>query len=389
MNRQNGPSRLQPYPVNVAYLIESIGAGGAERQLVELATHLDRARFAPRILVWTPGDFFAEGTRLKEVPVHRQIRRSQLDFSALQQVVQWLRDGEVDLVHGYLNTGSFYAVLACLLARRGVALATQRTSERTLHAWQRHRKAWVHRQAAVTVSNNERGRDFVMRLAQVPPERVAFIPNGIDLHRFRPVSDERRAALRRQWQWPADRLVFLSVGRLEPVKNYLGLAHALAALAPSANWQACWMGDGTTTYAGEVAACLHRLGLAARVDVRPPHHAIEEAYQAADVLVLTSVREGTPNAVLEAMACGRPVLATEVGDVGRYVRHGVNGWLLPPGEPAAWPALLQCVLGTPAAVRARMGEAARATLVAMGMDVATMAARHEALYEQLLCLNQP
>ena len=84
------------------------------------------------------------------------------------------------------------------------------------------------------------------------------------------------------------------------------------------------------------------------------------------------------------MACGRPVVATDVGDVRRYIRSGENGWLLPPDRPEDWPACLEQVGRTPAEVLQRMAAAARETVVRMRMDVDTMVDRHRALYKKLL-----
>jgi glycosyltransferase involved in cell wall biosynthesis len=106
-------------------------------------------------------------------------------------------------------------------------------------------------------------------------------------------------------------------------------------------------------------------------------------YHAADYLVLSSHNEGTPNVVLEAMSCGLPILSTAVGSVPSFVKPGVNGWLVPIKNP---PALAEAMIGAMTAqqdVRRRMGQAARNTILARGLDWKGSAERLMHYYEEL------
>ena len=314
--------------LSLAFLIESLRCGGAERQLLELVSRLDSERFRSRVLTWLDDPFYLRQWS-PLVPVHYLPRQGRMDPRPVWVAAQWLRSGEVDLVHGFSDIGNLYAAGAALLARRGVVVTSQRTAGRKAELLQRWHKPWAHRRSRVTVANSESGVREVLRLTGLSKERVRFIPNGLDLERFRPVVAERRRALRMRLGWPPEARVLLTVGTFSRVKNHEGLVEIYRLLAPRDDLFICWIGDQETDHISTVRAALDALPPGRQVHLRPAMSAIETAYQAADLLVHASLREGTPNVVLEAMACGCPVVGTDVGDMARYVRPGETGWLAP------------------------------------------------------------
>ena len=366
--------------MGVAILVESLRAGGAQRQITELALGLDRERFEPRVLVWEDGDFYANVLADAGIEVVRHRRRGRLDPRPALTVARWLRSGVVGVAHGFDSTGNLYAAVGRAMARRGVAVAAERSEERPLEGLSGLHKGWSHRHASVTVANSHAGARFVRKLAG-PGVRVEVIPNGIDLGRFRVGGqEEARAAL----GWPAGGRVLVTVATVGPVKNHLALAMALEGLRTDAGWEARWIGVHDGEYAERVARYVERAGLGARVHVHDPIPNVEDAYRASDVVVLCSQHEGTPNAVLEAMASGRPVVATAVGDTPRYVEDGVTGWLAPTPDPAAIRRAIASALQCTDEELAAMGEKGRLRLEELDMGIETMVRRHEELYERVL-----
>ncbi len=370
-------------PVGVGFLVESLRSGGAERQLTELAARLDRARFAPRVLVWHDADFYGEALRDAGVQIVRHPRRGKLDPSPAILVARWLRSGQVRIAHGFDNTGNLYAALGRTLGRRGVAVASERNEARPLPELSGLHKAWSHRHATVTVANSRAGAEFVREVAG-PGVRVETISNGVDLCRFTPVEPEERARLRERLGWPADRRIMLTVATADQRKNHLALAMALERMGSLDGWDARWIGVRAPGYTAQVERFLERSGLSGVVHMHDPIPNVEDAYGASDLVVLPSKHEGTPNAVLEAMASARPVVATDAGDAAVYVEPGVTGWLARSPDPASIRrALEEAVARTPGELTA-MGEKGRVRLEELGMDVETMVRRHEDLYERLL-----
>ncbi len=370
--------------IGVAILVESLRSGGAQRQITELALGLDREQFEPSVLVWEEGDFYTGVLREAGVEVVRHRRRHRLAPGPALTAARWLRSGRVRVAHGFDSTGNVYAVLGRALARRGVAVAAERSEERPLEGLSGLHKAWSHRHATVTVANSHAGARFVRKLAGAGAW-VEVIPNGVDLERFR--VGEREPA-RDALGWPAEPRVLLTVATVSPVKNHLALAMALEGLKPMDGWEARWIGAHDGDYAEHVRRYVKRAGLSPMVHLHEPLPNVEDAYRASDVVVLCSQHEGTPNAVLEAMASGRPVVATAVGDASRYVEDGVTGWLAASPDPASIRRALSAALECTTEELAAMGEKGRLRIEELSLDVATMVRRHQDLYERLATVTQ-
>ncbi len=160
-------------------------------------------------------------------------------------------------------------------------------------------------------------------------ERVDVVPNGIDRQAFRP---RDRLEARRALGLPERQPIVLYVGHLSPEKGAHDLLRAFAALNPGLGAQLVMVGDGSGTAACRSLA--EELGVAARFVGAQPHETIPVWLAACDVLALPSWNEGMPNVVVEALACGRPVVATAVGGIPEVVT-GVSGMLVPPRDVAA------------------------------------------------------
>ena len=194
---------------------------------------------------------------------------------------------------------------------------------------------------------------------------ITLLSDGVDLERFAP--GDRAAARRALGLDPQARIVAY-VGRLVPGKGIRTLVDATAALAQSHDVQVVLIGGGPL--ADVVVARAHARGVADRVRVvgEVAHDAVPTWMQAADVVTLPSAAEGFPNSVREALACGRPVVATPVGDLPCIVTTDV-GRLVPVDDAGALASALAAVLSAewdPAAIRARVAgmtwaENARAT----------------------------
>jgi len=164
-------------------------------------------------------------------------------------------------------------------------------------------------------------------------ERTHVVPNGVDIVRFRPLD---RAASREALGIPLDERMILAVARLDPVKGLDLLAAAVAALLAREGMGAARarvVGDGPGRRAVEGAIRRSGAGDAVRLEGARAPDALPLWYAASDVVCLLSHSEGCPNVVLEALACGRPVVATDVGGIPDLVQDGENGFLVRTREP--------------------------------------------------------
>ncbi|HEY5944521.1 MAG TPA: glycosyltransferase, partial [Kofleriaceae bacterium] len=233
----------------------------------------------------------------------------------------------------------------------------------------RRMTSWALPQAARVVAVSRALADEVVAMG-VDRERVAIVMNGVDGELFKP---RDRASARAELGLPQGPLA-VYVGNLKPEKGVLDLGKAWPAVLrhlPDATLVV--VGDGPL--AGELAAMTKGLGERVRLIPRQPLEKVPSYLAAADILVLPSHSEGTPNVVLEALASGRRVVATAVGGVPDLITSGVLGSLVPPHDPDALADALMIAL------RAPYDQIEVARLGARGGWAASAAALHAVLKE--------
>jgi glycosyltransferase involved in cell wall biosynthesis len=213
----------------------------------------------------------------------------------------------------------------------------------------------------------------------VPEERRSLLPNGVDERAFRRRAAPAAAALRRSV--PEGRLVLAAVGRLSAEKGFDLLVRAMASLRAAGADVELWIageGDGR----GELQARIDGCGLAGRVKLLGFVEDVSQVFEASDAFALSSLREGLPNVLLEAMAMEVPVVAAAVGGVAAVVRDGENGLLCAPRDADA---LAQGLvrLHTDDALRRRLASAARRT-VEERFTFGARAAAERRIYDRVL-----
>jgi glycosyltransferase involved in cell wall biosynthesis len=225
----------------------------------------------------------------------------------------------------------------------------------------------------------------------LPRERFRLIPNGVDLERFRSATVEERRALRGEIGLPVGARVTLFIGFFSREKCPDVLFEAWARSAPADPGSVLvFVGARHSTYyeidrrmAEAVERRVVELGLAGRVVFVEATREIDKYQRAADVFVLPSVREGLPNALLEALACGTPCVATRLdGVTDVLIEDGVSGLLVPPRDEAALQSALERLAADPEGARA-MGARGRER-IARDYSASTMGRRYLAAYQELL-----
>lgn len=238
-------------------------------------------------------------------------------------------DGPFDVIDAhYLYPEGVAAVMLGLLFRLPVVLTARGSDVNLFPKFAVPGKLirWAVDSAAATVTVSKALRDSLLALG-AQPERVAVMRNGVDLEMFAPDDRGRaRASL------GCTRYTVLSVGNLKPDKGHDVVVEALSRLPDS---ELIIAGGGDDR--GRLEGLAARVGVADRVRFVGvvPHDALRQYYEAADILVLASVSEGWPNVLLEAMACGTPVVATAVGGVLEIVQVPEAGRIISERTPQA------------------------------------------------------
>ena len=372
--------------VRIALFAPLLGTGGTQRHIQQVVALLDPARFHVEVLTLRAGgevedELRAGGVSVRSLSVGARLGSART-LRAIVAAARALRRGRIDVVHGYQWRPALVGALAGRLAGVPLRLA----SKRSLTGEDRQaERAWRHiaRQVDTVIVNADalrvEGEERGMRC------RWALLQNGVDTDHFRlaPPDPGARAALGLDPQRP----VVGTIGRLEDRKGHDQLLRAAGTMLAGGNGrrpQIVIVGDGPLRE--KLQAQAHSLGVADSVrfvgtvaDVRP-------SLAAMDVFVLPSHAEGMSNALMEAMAAARPVVATAVGGNTEVVVDGKTGVLIPPADPAAIADAIAALLRDPDRA-AGLGAAAR-EFVTRRFGARARVAELEHLYEERLALRR-
>lgn len=364
--------------IRVLYTIPELLYGGAERQLVELASRLDRTRYAPAIAVLRPGGPLEPAAREAGVEVIATPRRGRLDPRPAFRIADVARRRKVDVTHSFLFLDGFYGRVGAALAKVPVRIASLRGVDYAPGSRHSYADRLLQRITDCLVLNSRRMRRYARScgLRQTP---IVVIPNGVDVERAARVAD--REAVRHELGLSPKQVVFGFVGRLSPEKGVDLFLRCAARLAVRHREMACVIvGDGPERPRTE--RIIRELSLEWRVKLTGWRPDVARVLSGLDALALTSRSESFPNVVLEAMAAGLPVVSARVGDVPGIVREEETGLLAPVEDVEAITDAMRRLL-VDADLRGRMGRAGRSRAEAL-FGVERMVRRYEALYERLL-----
>ena len=367
-------------PVRIAYVIGELGKGGAEYQLHQLLSALDRARFMPRVFVLAAGGHWTEPIRRLGVQVEELPRRGPADVRRLLRLRRALRTFAPHVLHTIRWSGNTYGRLAALGLGIPVVIAAERVRYLT-RPWGRvFVDRLLDRVTDGYLVNSASIADGLVARERIARRKIRVVCNGIDL-RATPAFVVDRAPGRAAAGLPPDRRLVAQVGRLIEQKDFPTFLRAVAIVtAAVADVDFLVVGDGALRRSLE--AEVRRLGIEPRVRFTGLRHDVPALLAAVDVLALTSTFEGMPNAVLEAMTMGAVAVATDVGGCRELVVSGETGFLVPTADPQAVADAVVRLLRDGALCR-RMALAARRR-IETEFTVERLARRTEAAYAELL-----
>ena len=343
-------------PLSILMLLGGLGVGGAEHQAVALAGALERRGHGITIVSLSDGPLRAsieqQGLALEVLP-----RPWSFSPAAIPALAQVLRRVAPDVVYAFLDVQWLVALAARTLAPGARVVLGLRSSQYFRHSDGARDKA-VHqltrhfgRFADLLIANSLSGlNDFNQHVPQAPDGVV--VPNGIDPTRYYPDPEGRRV-LRELWAVSPTETLVGHVGRLDPVKNHEMLMRAFAVMARSdARAKLVCVGDGSAARVQSLRDCATQHGIVDRVIFAGGRSDLPAVFSALDVLALSSVREGFPNVVAEAMLCGVPAVVTDTGASADIV--GALGEVSPCGNADAFAAgLTRLIMRRSAALSAR------------------------------------
>lgn len=349
--------------IHVLLVAEDLDYGGAERQVVELANNLDPDRFDVHVCALSDYVPLSEGLRDAKCRLHTIKPLHRYDFTVIPRLAYLLRTLRADIVHGFLFTADIFSRFAGHLAGTKVVIGSERNAVRRIE--RRHvlglklTRRWVD----VIIANSNAGAEYNGRVFNRPASDYRVVHNGVDTERFRPIDG---TAVRQELGIPLSCPVIGCFANMKGQKNHEMLFRAFRLVLDSLpETRLLLVGDAPAQSKGSLGgykARMHRLV----DDLKIRHRCLflghqkhtEELYPVCDITALSSLFEGTPNVLLESMACGIPFVATDVSDNQCVAKHGETGLLVAVGDEVGMAHHIKSLLSNPVA-RYEMGQRAR------------------------------
>ncbi len=381
-------------PIRVARIIARLNIGGPAIHAALLTERLDPSRYRSWLIAGSEdpheGNYLDlrqwRVASLEKIPeLGREIRGGQ-DLVTLVKLIRLIRRLRPHVVHTHTAKAGTLGRLAAWFCRVPVIVHTYHGH--VFHGYFSPAKTrlfvaierWLARRTTCLVAVSEQERHDVLALGIGRAGRFTVVPLGLDLDALLH-AERRRGELRAELRVPdTDRLVGI-VARLVPIKQherFIEMAARLASQDPRLRFVIVGDGERRAELEGLVAA----VGLSAQTHFLGWRADLDRVYADLDVVVLTSRNEGSPVALIEAMAAARPIVSTRVGGVPDVVADQTTGLLVPLGDPQALADAVRRVLDD-AALAARLGAAARAAVEAR-YDAQRLLADVDRLYQRLL-----
>ena len=375
----------------VMLFTDSFIHGGTERQLVETLRLLDRSKYDLQVgCLKRRGPFLADvqalGIPVTEFPITSLANRST--FTWMRKLVHFLREEKIDLVHSFDYYTNLFAIPAARWAGVPVVIASRRNLAHNRSTFERAALGGACRLADGIVANSRVAAGVATGGADADSAKVAVIYNAINPGDFRTAA--YNPELRTELNLPVTAMIVGVLAALRPEKGHRTFLRAAAQVAagwnqPRRELRFVLVGEGSEQMALQILA--RELGISDRVIFAGDRRNVADWLGALNVIVSPSDAESLPNAVLEAMASARPVVATRVGGVPEIVEEGATGLLVPPGDSGAMAAAILNLVSNEGLCR-RMGAAGRAR-IEQDFRPERAKERLEIFYDRLLRKKRP
>lgn len=310
----------------VLCLIDGLGLGGAQRQLVGLAHLLQQKGYDVDLASYHRNDFYLP--LVESLGIHHiQLTPSSHKLSKLLLVRRLVKQNKYDTIISYLNGPNSLACLCKILGFKGKVIVSDRAVKQKKGRAKRILYT-MYKTADHIVPNAYSQADYIAHNFPKLSAKVTTITNFTDIEKFKPSTTDSTSN---------SHLNILCASRISHEKNIVGFMRAVKQVTEcrSVNVRVKWFGNiglNQEGYYEQICTERAQMGLKEIFELHPATHNIVEEYQKCDIFCLPSFLEGFPNVVCEAMACGKPILCSDVCDNSRIVADGINGFLFNPKD---------------------------------------------------------
>jgi glycosyltransferase involved in cell wall biosynthesis len=363
----------------ILFLVTGLAYGGAETQVVYLATRFKSRGWEVGVVSLIPPKAYIEDLEKADVLVFSlDIRRKLPDPRPILRLVQIIRKWQPDVVHSHMVHANLLARIVRPLAPFPLLVCTAHNIDeggRLREVLYRLTDPFCD----LTTQVSQAGLERYVHVGAVPRHKICYIPNGVDTERFKPNLEDR---LKVRKELGMEGFVWLAVGRFDPQKDYPNMLQAFVRVVHKhLNTMLLIAGDGPLRKTMENMT--RELGVEKHVKFLGIRRDIPQLMNAADAYVMSSEWEGMPMVLLEASACGLPIVATNVGGNAEIVLDGQTGFLVPPKSPEALSQAMLRMMDLPEEVREKMGKQARKHIES-NFSLDRIVDCWEALYYELL-----
>jgi glycosyltransferase involved in cell wall biosynthesis len=373
--------------IRILHIINDLSIGGSELMLYKLLSRADREGFEPTVISLNGVGKLGDRVRELGIPVEAVgVKASRTRALSLLRLSRAVRRIKPDLIQGWMYHGNLAAQFAAVLAPRPASVLWN--IRQSLYSLQDEKPATAKAiRLGARLSNwparilNNSQKSVIQHTAiGYRGDRTVIIPNGFDTDSFVP-SLEARASVRSELGVPGDTILVGRIGRYHHTKDYPTFLRAAALLLREhPDTQFVLAGKGVDWNNGELRGLAQGLGLVERIHLLGERLDMPRITAALDVAVSSSHTEGFPNVIGEAMACGVPCVATDVGDSVLVI--GDTGRVVPTGDCGSLAAACKDLIGLDSGARRNLGLAARSRIIDR-YSLAPVVQRYESLYQEV------
>jgi glycosyltransferase involved in cell wall biosynthesis len=307
--------------INIMFIVASLSIGGAERQLIELMKGIDRGHFSPCIVFLDLPTTVMDDIGQLNIPIFYALRKWRWDPLVVFKLARLVRKYNICLLHTFMSMAGIYGSIVARIAGIPIVNSAIRHS-RCPSTYERILLKPSFALSSVVLANSEAGREVFKSIA---PAKIRVIHNGVDLRRFNKLVD--RARKKADLNLTGFKFIVTQVARLEPWKNPMMFVR-MAAIVLKCEQEVAFISVGGGSQTGLLESEIRNAGLENNIFLLGFRSDVEEILHITDVGVLTSNTEGLPNTVIEMLASGVPVVATDCGGTTEVLDSGKTGLLV-------------------------------------------------------------
>ena len=386
------PKIMTEKRICLVLVVDDLGYGGAERQVIELANNLDKSRFNVHVCSLSEHLPLRDQLNILKTNLHVVERKFRFDFTVVLRLAHLLRKLKADIVHGYLFGAEIASRLAGSFAGTCAIIGSERNANRVemeksnILAYKLTQR-WVD----IIIANSNAGTESHRKIFGFPASNYRVVHNGVDVERFKPLDSK---IIRDKFAIPDKCPVIGCFANFKKQKNHAMLFRAFRLVLDSLpDTRLLVVGERPTdsrgkldSYKNHLYHLIDDLGIRYRCIFMGHQSNTEQIYPVCNITALSSLHEGIPNVLLESMACGVPVVATNICDNKYIIKNGETGFLIDVGDERTMAERMKTLL-IDTQLRQEMGQKARNWMI-KEFSVKRLAEKMEAVYTELLNKKQ-